>query len=139
MSLGLQLEITIETLIAALLTAIIGMERERRKDHSAGLRTHMLVGVGACLFTALSVHGFSGGDPSRVAAQVVVALSFLGAGVIVRSQLNVHNLTTAADIWVTAAIGMTVGLGGYFLAVCVSLLAWVILVLVRKVEDKPES
>ncbi|KAB1643392.1 MgtC/SapB family protein [Gulosibacter chungangensis] len=104
-------------LIAFVFAAVIGIEREFRHK-SAGARTHILVGVGAALFTLVSVYGFSGmttgdppQDPARIAAQVVTGIGFLGAGVIFVRQSVVAGLTTAASIWVTASIGMACGAG----------------------------
>ena len=97
---------------------VIGIERELR-EQAAGLRTHMLVAVGACLFTLVervrvrSVGGDHAGDPSRVAAQIVTGIGFLGAGAILREGQWVRGLTTAASLWVVAAVGMAVGLGLY--------------------------
>jgi putative Mg2+ transporter-C (MgtC) family protein len=111
---------------AALLTGLIGLERELR-ERAAGLRTHMLVGVGAALFTVISAYGWSdftfsrqGGtvlDPTRIAAQIVTGIGFLGAGAILRQGLTVRGLTTAAGLWVVAAIGMAAGAGYYSAAV----------------------
>jgi putative Mg2+ transporter-C (MgtC) family protein len=98
----------------------VGAEREMR-DQAAGLRTHILVSVGSCLFTLVSVYGFAGFqgaraavDPSRVAAQIVTGIGFLGAGAIIRQGLNIHGLTTAASLWIMAAVGMAVGVGMYW-------------------------
>jgi putative Mg2+ transporter-C (MgtC) family protein len=114
-------------ILAAILSMTIGSERQRRHK-AAGLRTHMLVGVGACLFTVLSVEGFPGTmDTSRVAAQIVTGIGFLGAGVIFKQKGEMHDLTTAASIWATAAIGMTVGVGAWFLAISATLVVWLIL------------
>ncbi|MFP3380477.1 MgtC/SapB family protein, partial [Bacillus sp. SIMBA_069] len=93
--------------LAFALSAIIGVERERRLK-SAGLRTHILVGLGSALFTLVSAYGFvslglPATDPSRIAAQVVTGIGFVGAGVIFVNRGNVVGLTTAASIWVTAA------------------------------------
>ena len=99
-----QLEIAVQLVIAMILSMLVGIERERR-DKDAGLRTHMLVGVGACLFTALSLVAFPRSETARVAANVVTGVGFLGAGVIWRGEDGVHDLTTAASIWVTAPIG----------------------------------
>jgi putative Mg2+ transporter-C (MgtC) family protein len=113
--------------LAAILSMIIGSERQRRHK-AAGLRTHMLVGVGACLFTVLSTEGFPGTlDTSRVAAQIVTGIGFLGAGIIFKQKGEMHDLTTAASIWATAAIGMTIGVGAWFLAISATLLVWLIL------------
>lgn len=115
-----------QLVLAAALSMVIGLNRERR-EKDAGLRTHMLVGVGACLFTILSLLAFPDSDSARVAAQIVVGIGFLGAGVIHRSEDRVHDLTTAATIWVTAALGMAVGVGAWFLAICAALVVWVTL------------
>ncbi len=108
-------------LLAFVLSAIIGVERERQFK-SAGLRTHILVGLGATLFTLVSAYGFvalglGAVDPSRIAAQVVTGIGFVGAGVIFVNRGNVVGLTTAASIWVTAAVGMACGAGLPILAV----------------------
>ncbi|RLV08591.1 magnesium transporter MgtC [Streptomyces griseocarneus] len=95
--------------IALLLSSLIGLERELQQK-SAGLRTHTLVGVGSALFMEVSIHGFgvagSGGDPSRVAAQIVSGIGFIGGGLIFVRRDGVRGLTTAATIWLTCAVGM---------------------------------
>ncbi len=126
MTLEEQLTVGIYLIIAAFLSALIGMDREKR-DKSAGLRTHMLIGIGACLFTALSEMAFAEADTARVAAQVVTGVGFIGAGVIYKGEEQVHDLTTAAAIWTTAAIGMTVGVGAWFLATLATVLVWFVL------------
>jgi putative Mg2+ transporter-C (MgtC) family protein len=105
------------------LTALVGLERRLRRK-SAGLRTHALVGTGSAVFTLVSAYGFgalpgidAGPDPSRVAAQIVTGIGFLGAGVIFTNRDVVHGLTTAASIWLAAAIGMACGAGLVPLAV----------------------
>jgi putative Mg2+ transporter-C (MgtC) family protein len=103
-------------LLAAVLSAAIGVEREYHQK-PAGLRTNMLIGIGSTLFTLVSVGFASGGSSDRVAAQIVTGIGFLGAGAILRGDHTVHGLTTAATIWVNAAIGMTVGAGAYRVAV----------------------
>jgi putative Mg2+ transporter-C (MgtC) family protein len=115
-------DIAVRLLVAAALTGAIGLERELR-ERAAGLRTHMLVGVGSALFTIVSAYAWSdfvfsreGGtllDPTRVAAQIVTGIGFLGAGAIIRQGLSVRGLTTAAGLWVVAAIGMAAGAGFY--------------------------
>jgi putative Mg2+ transporter-C (MgtC) family protein len=112
--------------IAAILGGLVGLERELR-DREAGLRTHMLVSVGSALFTIVSAYGFtefltSGeatvrADPTRIAAQIVTGIGFLGAGAIIRSGLSVRGLTTAASLWVVAAIGLAAGAGYWDAAV----------------------
>jgi putative Mg2+ transporter-C (MgtC) family protein len=109
------LELLIRLLLAAVLGGAIGAERELN-DQPAGLRTHMLLTIGACLFTLISAYGFGGGtDPSRIAAQVVTGIGFLGGGAIVRHGLTVKGVTTAASIWATASVGVAIGAGSYVL------------------------
>src|ERR687889_483990 len=113
-----ELELLARLLLAAVLGGAIGAEREL-SDQAAGLRTHMLLTIGACLFTLVSAYGFGSGigtDPSRLAAQIVTGIGFLGGGAIVRHGLTVRGLTTAASIWATASIGVAVGAGSYLLA-----------------------
>ena len=119
----------INILIAALLGGVIGLEREYRAKE-AGFRTHFLVALGAALFMILSAHGFEGVlttdnhrlDVSRIAAQVVSGIGFIGAGTIIFQRHAVRGLTTAAGLWVTAAIGMTAGAGLLLLAGSTTLL-----------------
>jgi putative Mg2+ transporter-C (MgtC) family protein len=111
------LELLGRLLLAAVLGGAIGAERELN-DQAAGLRTHMLLTIGACLFTLISAYGFGGPtDPSRLAAQIVTGIGFLGGGAIVRHGLTVKGLTTAASIWATASVGVAVGAGSYLLGV----------------------
>ena len=106
-------EMVIRIVIAAFLGAIIGYERARAKK-PAGIRTHLLVCMGAALFTVISIWGFVGNaDPSRIAAGVVVGVGFLGAGTILRQERGVAGLTTAATIWAVAAVGVAMGAGLY--------------------------
>ncbi len=116
-------------LVAAVLSGLIGWHREATHK-PAGLRTHMLVGIGAALFTLVGIEGFVGGDESRVAAQVVTGVGFLGAGAIFKEGANISGLTTAAGLWAVAAIGITSGAGvvdGAFLATGISLFILVVL------------
>jgi putative Mg2+ transporter-C (MgtC) family protein len=108
-------------LAAGGLGALVGLEREIT-DHKAGMRTHLLVSLGSCLFTLVSAYAFvpnghAVSDPTRIAAQVVTGIGFLGAGAILRDGLTVRGLTTAASLWVVAAIGMACGAGWYWPAV----------------------
>jgi putative Mg2+ transporter-C (MgtC) family protein len=100
--------------LAAVLGAAVGLERELR-DREAGLRTHLLVALGSALFTIAGAYGFHTlrTDPTRVAAQIVTGIGFLGAGAIIRQGFIVRGLTTAATLWVVAAIGLAVGAGYY--------------------------
>jgi putative Mg2+ transporter-C (MgtC) family protein len=109
------LELLARLLLAAVLGGAIGAERELN-DQPAGLRTHMLLTIGACLFTLISAYGFGRGtDPSRIAAQIVTGIGFLGGGAIVRYGLTVKGVTTAASIWATASVGVAIGAGSYVL------------------------
>jgi putative Mg2+ transporter-C (MgtC) family protein len=121
--------------VALVLGAAIGIERERGR-HPAGFRTMAMVSVGSCLFTLLGGLAFGSRivDPTRIAAQVVTGVGFLGAGAILRERGAVRGLTTAAAIWVVAAIGMAAGFGQYVLAVggtVIVLLALTVLRVVR--------
>jgi putative Mg2+ transporter-C (MgtC) family protein len=124
--------------LAVLLGGLIGFEREW-SGHSAGLRTNILVMLGACLFTVLSIEAFplrgTAQDTARIAAQIVSGIGFLGAGVMFQDKSRVRGLTTAATIWLVAAIGMAVGAGSYFLAIFSTLLAVAVLVLLRPLGD----
>jgi putative Mg2+ transporter-C (MgtC) family protein len=119
-------------LLAAALGAVIGYQRERA-GKVAGLRTHILVSSGASLFTLVSIYGFGGAavDISRVAAAVVVGVGFIGAGVILRGaqEEEVAGLTTAATIWITAAVGLAAGAGMYLISVIATVVALGILLL----------
>ena len=117
-------------LLAAALGAVIGYQRERA-GKPAGLRTHVLICVGAALFTIASLYGFgAGADPARVAAGIVAGIGFLGAGAIMRTGEGiVAGLTTAATIWVVAAIGLAVGAGLYLASAVATALILVVLFL----------
>jgi putative Mg2+ transporter-C (MgtC) family protein len=146
MSLETQALVVFDLFIAALLSMLIGIDRERG-NHPAGVRTHMLVGVGSCLFTLLSLYAFPGDDQARIASNIVVGIGFLGAGTIVKKEeeTNVKNLTTAASIWSTAAVGMAVGVGAWLLAFAAVVVIWFILAIMRRMEirkdkrDKPNA
>jgi len=119
---ALQLDLAVRLLVAAGLGAAVGAEREIH-GHPAGIRTHMLVALGSGLFTVLSIYGFlgvGGGtipvDPTRIAAQIVSGIGFLGAGAILKDGVVIRGLTTAASLWATAAVGMAAGAGEYILA-----------------------
>jgi putative Mg2+ transporter-C (MgtC) family protein len=121
----------VRLLLAATLAGIVGLERELR-EQEAGLRTHTLVGLGACLFVLTGTYGWSdlefgntvgiNMDPSRVTAYVVTGIGFLGAGAIIKSGVNVRGLTTAASLWVVAAIGAASASGWYALAVATTVI-----------------
>lgn len=116
-------EFILRIFVAAVLGGIVGLEREYR-DKAAGFRTHFLVALGSALFMIISAYGFEGAivspehrlDVSRIAAQVVTGIGFLGAGTIIFQKNAIRGLTTAAGVWVVAAIGLTCGAGMYLLA-----------------------
>ena len=121
-------------LLAAGLGAAIGLEREYRQK-PAGLRTNILIAIGSALFTILSISMTSGtGDQSRVAGQIVTGIGFLGGGAILRNRDTVHGMTTAATIWVNAAIGVACGIGQYPLASVTTALTLVVLVVLPPIE-----
>ena len=125
--LGVQLDISFRLLVASVLGAVIGLERELHA-HPAGMRTHLLVSLGSAAFTVLSIFFFQAPagsvatDPSRVAAQIVSGIGFLGAGAILKYGTSVRGLTTAASLWATAGVGMAAGAGAWFVAVVTTVL-----------------
>jgi putative Mg2+ transporter-C (MgtC) family protein len=136
-------EVVLRLVLASLLCGAIGFEREVR-DQPAGFRTHILLGLGATLFTLVSAYGFEpftraalggGGlqfDPTRIAAQVVAGVGFLGAGAIIRQGRDVRGLTTAASLWAVSAIGMAAGAGYLFGAAAATVLAMATLNALRR-------
>lgn len=130
-------------IVALFCGGLIGLEREL-KNKSAGIKTNMLICVGSMLFTALSVivayHGVHGdmrpGDPGRIAAQIVSGIGFLGGGAILQSKENVIGLTTAASIWLVAAVGMWIGMGQLEVALLVSVIMVFVLVSVTLFENR---
>jgi putative Mg2+ transporter-C (MgtC) family protein len=134
LTLELQLHLLAQVALAAFLSMVVGLDRERR-DKSAGLRTHMLTGLGACLFTTIGSHALPESDPTRVAAGVVTGIGFLGAGVIIKAEDGARDLTTSASIWATAAIGVAVALDAWLLSIGSTVLIWFILAIVQRWED----
>ena len=128
-----ELEAGLRLLLAAVLGAAIGFERERCHK-PAGLRTHILICMGSALFTTVSIYGFSGTvDPARIAAGVVTGIGFIGAGVIFRGMKGdkVVGITTAASVWMTAAIGIAAGCGMYIIAVIAAAITVLVLFIPR--------
>lgn len=124
-------EIIFAMVLAVFLGGVVGYQRQQR-GKAAGIRTHALVTLGATLFTILSRFGFGQGeamDPSRVAAQVVVGIGFLGAGMILHQKDRVIGLTTAAGLWAAAALGMAIGVGWYAIAAVATLFMLAILLI----------
>src|SRR5436305_4622632 len=129
--------IPVKLLLAAILGGIIGIEREIR-DKPAGLRTNILICVGSTLFMSIStrVAQMVGGDPTRIAAQIISGIGFLGAGAVLHSHGFVMGLTTAATIWVVAGVGMALGSGMYLVAVFATAMSLVTLYFLSFVEDR---
>jgi putative Mg2+ transporter-C (MgtC) family protein len=131
--------------LAAVLGGLIGFERELR-EREAGLRTHLLVALGSALFTIVGAYGFHAfldtganvvrADPTRIAAQIVTGIGFLGAGAIIRQGLSVRGLTTAATLWVVAAVGLAAGAGYYSVAVITTALVLIALYPLRIIAYK---
>lgn len=134
-------EIALRLVTATVLAGLVGLDREHRRS-AAGLRTHALVGMSSCLLMIVSAFGFSdilgtagvGLDPSRIAAQIVTGIGFLGAGTIIAHGDSVRGLTTAASIWTVAAFGIAVGGGMYRAAVLGTALALILLLVMRPIE-----
>ena len=123
-------EILLRLVIAAVAGGLIGFERSTA-DKPAGLRTLMLVGMGAALFTIIGITALADADPSRIAAGIVTGIGFLGAGTIFKAEDSVKGLTTAASMWAVAAIGIAVGLGEYVIVAAATALVILILQLGR--------
>ena len=128
-------DLMLRLLVALALGAIIGLERERQ-ERAAGLRTVTMVSLGSCLFTIIGAYGFANTDPSRVAAQIVTGIGFLGAGTIFLRKDLVRGLTTAATIWTVAAIGMAAGTARYFEAAFTTLLILAVLMVLKPIEKR---
>jgi len=130
-------ELIIRLLLAAGLGALVGLERELRQK-SAGLRTNTLIAVGAAMFTLMSIEmaeGTAAADRTRIAAQIVTGIGFLGAGAIMRTGSGISGLTTAATVWVNAAIGVAAGGGEYHLALLATGVTLVVLLALSPLED----
>lgn len=125
--------------LCAVLCGIIGMERERRR-RSAGLRTHLLVGIGSCIIMIISIYGFpltaAQRDVARLAAQVIAGIGFLGAGAIMHNRGGVKGLTTASSVWTTMALGLACGSMNFILAILAAIVALFVLTYFRKAEEK---
>ena len=135
--LGVDWAFAVRLIAAAVLGAVIGLEREIH-DHPAGMRTHLLVSVGSAGFTVLSIAAFPapGADPARIAAQIVTGIGFLGAGAILKEGATIRGLTTAASLWATAAVGMAAGAGAWITALTITVIVVVSLWPLRRVADR---
>ena len=142
----LEIELVLRLLLSAVLAGAVGLEREI-SDQPAGFRTHMLVALGACLFAVVSAYSVEGlfvgdrppgvrFDPTRIAAQIVTGIGFLGAGAIIRYGMSVRGLTTAASLWVVAAIGTAVGFGGYLIGLVTTGITLLALVGLKRVRGR---
>lgn len=120
------IELILRLLLAAVMGAVIGAQREW-SGKPAGLRTLALISLGAALFAVISEYGFTGGNPSMIAAGVVTGVGFLGAGAILHHQSGVEGLTTAATAWVAAGVGLAAGSGFYLLSITVTVFVLIIL------------
>jgi len=132
----MELEILLKILLSATLGGIIGLEREI-SHKGAGLRTNILIAIGSTLLTILSFKFAILGknvDPSRIAAQIVTGIGFLGAGAIIQAKFSVHGLTTAASIWIVSAIGISVGSGYYLISFLITIFVVIILTLFKYVS-----
>ena len=125
-------EIVQRLLLAVCIGGLLGAERELRRK-SAGFRTNILIALGSAVFTIVGI-SFGTGDPSRVSAQVVTGIGFLGAGAILHSRQTVHGLTTAATVWVNAALGVAAGTGHFRLAVIAGSITLVVLLILGPIE-----
>lgn len=136
---GLSPEFMLRIILAGVLGSIVGIERAR-SGQSAGVRTNMMIAVASCMFTWLGVEVFSRHsngpqDTARIAAQVVSGVGFLGAGTMLQTKNKIRGLTTAATIWLVAAVGMSVGVGEYWSAVFVTVFALVALVILAPISE----
>ena len=135
LSVGMQVELGLRLTAGLVLGAIIGFERELHRQ-PAGFRTHSLVSLGAALFTIVSAYGFAGDmvDPTRIAAQIVSGIGFIGAGTILQHRGSIRGLTSAASLWSVAAIGTAAGAGLLVMAVVGTLLILVVLAVLDRIE-----
>ncbi|MGD9582020.1 MAG: MgtC/SapB family protein [Vampirovibrionia bacterium] len=138
------LEIIFKLILSAVLATFIGIDRQLT-NKLAGIKTQILVCLGSTIFTYLSIHSFENiatesgilfSQPSRVAAQILTGVGFIGGGVILKTKGNVYGVTTAASLWTVASIGMAVGTGDFFIAILGTLIATLVLVFIRKIERK---
>ena len=137
-------DILIKLVISLLLGLVIGLEREIT-NKTAGLRTHILVCIGSTVFTILSIKGYTYvtpedgvrlvNDPSRIAAQILTGIGFIGGGAVLHYGVNVFGITTAATLWITASIGMSIGFGAHFIGIMATILTFIVLVGIRRFES----
>ncbi len=138
-----EIEIVLRILVAGMLGGLIGFERERRQ-RPAGFRTHILVCIGAALVMIVSEYMYqefatTSVDPSRLGAQVISGIGFLGAGTIIRDKFKVKGLTTAASLWAVACIGLAVGMGYFYIAIISAVIIFMTLALLGRIEKKTKT
>ena len=121
-----EFEFILRLIISFILSGIVGYEREMSLK-PAGFRTHVLVGLGATVFTVLSFHAFPGSDPARMASSIIVGIGFIGAGTIIKTEKKIIGLTTASTLWITSAIGVAVGAGYYLVGAIVCAITFLVL------------
>src|ERR1041385_7465094 len=132
MNINLDMEIAVRLLISFAVGTAIGLEREYRSK-AAGLRTMIMICLGSTIFTEISIN-IGGGSPDRIAANIVTGIGFLGGGVIFKDGLTVTGITTATTIWISAALGMAVGAGEYFVAIVGSGVVLIVLTIMEKAQ-----
>ena len=137
MNISQEFEWILRLLLALFLGYFIGLERQMR-GQAAGERTHALVALGSALFVLVSLNAFTGEGTSRVASNIVTGLGFLGAGMIIKEQHEIHGLTTAAGIWAVGGVGMCIGLGEYGMGTLAAFLIWLLLISERilRLDDR---
>ena len=133
-----QLDTLLPIVVALVLSGIIGLDREWR-DSPAGIRTHMMVGMGAALVMVMASTLYDANSAARLAANVITGIGFLGAGVIVRRGTEVHELTTAASLWFVAIVGLVSGARLYVLAGGATLLGWIVLAVLRWLTKRQQD
>ena len=129
-----EIDLVLRLILAVVLGGIVGIEREL-VHKPAGLRTHMLVSLGSCLFTVISVYDF-GMDPARIASGIVAGIGFIGAGAVIAERSRVVGITTAASLWVTASIGLAAGVGNYTLSITTAILVFAILFMRKLLKEQ---
>ena len=132
MNLDFLLESLYKSLITIGITTLISVERENH-SHPGGVVTHILVGLGACLYTLVSINMGTGADPSRIAAQIVSGMGFLGSATVIKSDTFVKGINTAANLWVAAGIGLSVGMGMYEMPIILGVFIPIILYVSNKI------
>ncbi|MGN6478030.1 MAG: MgtC/SapB family protein [Flavipsychrobacter sp.] len=131
-------EMLIQFLMAAIWGGLVGLEREYRSK-AAGFRTMIMISIGSCFFTMMSILIGGSGNPDRIASNIVTGIGFLGAGVIFRGETRVNGITTAATIWAVAAVGMGIGAGYYFYSAIASVFILIVLAILPRIERRVDN